>query len=65
MNDRLSFMRFLGLSLSDRAPDARTVWFFREKHTKAGAVKTLFERFDAMLRVAEYIAMPGQRSIHG
>ena len=26
INDRLSFMRFLGLGLSDRVPDARTIW---------------------------------------
>ncbi len=25
INDRMSFMRFLGLSLSDRVPDARTI----------------------------------------
>jgi hypothetical protein len=50
INDRLSFMRFLGLSLADRVPDARTIWLFREKLTKAGAIKTLFARFDAMLR---------------
>ena len=60
INDRLSFMRFLGLSLADRVPDARTIWLFREKLTKAGAIKTLFERFDAMLREAGYIAMSGQ-----
>ena len=47
INDRLSFMRFLGFGLSDRVPDARTIWLFREKLTKAGAVGPLFERFDA------------------
>ena len=26
INDRLSFMRFLGPGLSDRIPDARTIW---------------------------------------
>ena len=31
INDRLSFMRFLGFGLSDRVPDARTIWLFREK----------------------------------
>ena len=31
INDRLSFMRFLGLGLQDRVPDARTIWLFREK----------------------------------
>ncbi|WP_408871151.1 transposase [Gluconobacter kondonii] len=29
INDRLSFMRFLGLGLSDRVPDAKTLWKFR------------------------------------
>jgi transposase, IS5 family len=60
INDRLSFMRFLGLGLSDRVPDARTIWLFREKLTKADAIKGLFERFDAALRAAGYIAMSGQ-----
>lgn len=60
INDRLSFMRFPGLSLSDRVPDARTIWLFREKLVKAGAIARLFERFDAMLRAAGYIAMSGQ-----
>jgi len=31
ISDRLSFMRFLGLGLSDRVPDARTIWLFRER----------------------------------
>src|SRR3978361_1851558 len=60
INDRLSFMRFLGLGLSDRVPDARTIWLFREKLTKAGAITLLFDRFDATLRAAGYIAMSGQ-----
>jgi IS5 family transposase len=60
INDRLSFMRFLGLSWSDRVPDARTIWLFREKLTKAGAINALFERFDATLRASGYIAMSGQ-----
>lgn len=60
INDRLSFMRFLGLGLSDRVPDARTIWLFREKLTRADAIKGLFERFDATLRAAGYIAMSGQ-----
>jgi IS5 family transposase len=60
INDRLSFMRFLGLGLSDRVPDARTIWLFREKLTRAGAIKGLFDRFDASLRAGGYIAMSGQ-----
>src|SRR5271169_2681531 len=50
INDRLSFMRFLGLGLAESVPDARTIWLFREKLTKAGAIGPLFERFDATLR---------------
>ena len=30
VRDRLSFMRFLGLGLGDRVPDAKTVWLYRE-----------------------------------
>ncbi len=60
INDRLSFMRFLGLNLSDRVPDARTIWLFREKLTRAGAIQTLFDRFDTALREKGYIAMSGQ-----
>jgi IS5 family transposase len=60
INDRMSFMRFVGLSLSERVPDARTIWLFREKLTKAGAIEPLFDRFDATLRASGYIAMSGQ-----
>lgn len=47
--DRLSFMRFLDLSLGDRVPDAKTIWLFREQLTKAGAVEELFETFNQFL----------------
>jgi IS5 family transposase len=60
INDRLSFMRFLGLGLQDRVPDARTIWLFREKLTRADFIQTLFARFDAILRQSGYIAMSGQ-----
>ena len=60
INDRLSFMRFLDLGLSDRVPDSRTIWLFRERLTRAGAIGPLFARFDATLRAAGYIAMSGQ-----
>ena len=60
INDRMSFMRFLGLSLADRVPDARMIWLYREKLTKAGAIEGLFARFDAALRASGFIAMSGQ-----
>ena len=46
IKDRLSFMRFLGLGLEDRVPDAKTIWLFREQLTRAGAIERLFARFD-------------------
>ena len=60
INDRLSFMRFLGLGLSDRVPDAKTIWMFRERLTRASAIDGLFRRFDTAVRAAGYIAMSGQ-----
>ena len=60
INDRLSFMRFLGLGLSDKAPDAKTIWAFRERLTQAGAIEPLFIRFDRAIREAGDIPMSGQ-----
>lgn len=60
INDRLSFMRFLGRGLSDRVPDAKTVWLFCERLTQTGAVEILFDRFDAPLRNTGYLPMSGQ-----
>ncbi|WEX12235.1 IS5 family transposase [Chelativorans sp. AA-79] len=60
IQDRLSFMRFLGLGLGDRVPDAKTIWLFREHLTQARAVEKLFARFDKHLAKAGYLAMGGQ-----
>ena len=49
VHDRLSFMRFLGLGLEDRVPDAKTVWFYREALAQAGMVEALFNQFDSYL----------------
>ena len=60
INDRLSFMRFLGLGLDDKVPDAKTIWLFREQLTQARAVENLFARFDKHLAKSGYLAMGGQ-----
>jgi len=60
IRDRLSFMRFLGLGLEDTVPDAKTIWLFRELLVKAGAMTTLFDRFDRLLHDKGYLAMGGQ-----
>ena len=60
LRDRLSFMRFAGLSLHDAVPDAKTIWLYREQLTRAGALARLFARFDAMLAERGFLAMGGQ-----
>ena len=60
LKDRLSFMRFIGLALHDVVPDAKTIWLFREQLARAGAVETLFARFDTLLRANGWLAMGGQ-----
>ena len=60
VRDRLSFMRFLGLSLGDTVPDAKTVWLFREQLTEAKLVKKLFDQFDDFLRENGFSAKKGQ-----
>jgi transposase, IS5 family len=46
VNDRLSFMRFLGLGIEDMVPDRTTVWLFREELTKRGLVEELFDQLE-------------------
>ncbi|MGI6652751.1 MAG: IS5 family transposase [Christensenellales bacterium] len=49
INDRVSFMRFLGLSLGDRVPDAKTIWLFRDTLVKADVMEDLFKLFNLQL----------------
>ena len=60
IRDRLSFMRFLGLNIEDRVPNAQTIWVFREALKHKGAAKKLFARFDAQLQAHGYVAQGGQ-----
>jgi transposase, IS5 family len=60
VNDRLSFMQFLGLSLEDPVPDATTLWLFRQQLTGSGKVTELFEQFESYLRTQGYSAQGGQ-----
>lgn len=59
VNDRLSFMRFLNLSIEDKVPDATTVWLFREELIKKELIKELFEQFDEYLNKAGFEAQGG------
>lgn len=60
IRDRLSFMRFLGLQLEDRVPDAKTIWLFREHLKEHKLTEVLFGRFHEQLAKQGYIAKAGQ-----
>jgi transposase, IS5 family len=60
IRDRLSFMRFLGLSLGDTVPDAKIIWLFREQLTEAGVIEKVFEQFEAYLCEQGFSARKGQ-----
>ncbi len=59
INDRMSFQRFLGLSLSDTVPDAKTIWLFKDKLVKADVIETLFELFHHYLESKGLITHTG------
>lgn len=59
INDRMSFMRFLGLGLGDRVPDAKTIWLFRDTLTKANVIRELFDLFNEQLEAAGLITHTG------
>lgn len=59
IKDRLSFMRFLGLTLKDNVPDEKTIWLFRETLTQNGAIGRLFKKFNEHLDRMGLIAHKG------
>ena len=59
INDRMSFMRFLGLHLGDHVPDARKIWEFRDTLTKANVIRELFDVFGQQLKKANLITHTG------
>ena len=60
INDRLSFKRFLGLKSSDRVPDSKTLWQFRETLIQEEIVEALFYRFNQAFDDQGIFANTGQ-----
>jgi IS5 family transposase len=58
--DRLSFMRFLNLSVTDDVPDSKTIWLFRESITEAGIIEKLFDQFRKLLQEKGLIGHEGK-----
>ena len=59
IKDRFSFMDFLGLSLTDKVPDEKTIWAFKEHISKDGLSQKLFELFTNTLSSNGIIAKEG------
>lgn len=61
INDRLSFLSFVGLELGDDVPDARTIWDFKERieaQDRNGSAR-LFEAFGDVLANQGLVAKEG------
>lgn len=58
--DRLSFMRFLGLTLADEVPDAKTIWNYKNQLAEAGMMEKLFKHLDTQLDKDGLIAHKGK-----
>jgi IS5 family transposase len=59
INDRLSFQRYLGLTLGSKVPDAKTIWLFRDTLSKTGVYKELFTIFGAQMESQGLITRKG------
>ncbi len=59
INDRMSFMRFLGLGLGETVPDAKTIWNFRDTLAKAGVIESLFALFGRELEACHIVTHKG------
>jgi IS5 family transposase len=59
INDRLSFQRFLGLTLGSKVPDAKTIWLYKDILSKSGGGKELFDMFTRKLSELKIITRKG------
>lgn len=60
IQDRLSFMRFLGLGMDAKVPDAKTIWLYRNTLAQNGWIDKLFAKFNRHLDKAGLKAQGGQ-----
>jgi len=58
--DRTSFRRFLGLKKSDKVPDSKTFWFFREQLIEKDVIMDLFKTFNETLDAVGIFANEGK-----
>lgn len=58
--DRASFKRFLGLKKSDKVPDSKTFWLFREQLIEKDVIMGLFRTFNETLDAVGVFANEGK-----
>jgi IS5 family transposase len=59
INDRRTFMRFLGLRDYEKVPDAKSIWGWRETLSRRGVFDRLFKRFWKQLKMQNIAASKG------
>jgi transposase, IS5 family len=59
LKDRLSFRRFLGVSLSERLPDHSSLWRFREQLGESGLAERAFTIITAQIERAGFVLKRG------
>ena len=57
--DRISFQRFIGISLGDCVPDTKTIWLFRNTLTQHETIDELFTQFNDKLAAKGLITHTG------
>lgn len=60
INDRMSFMRFLNLTIADDVPDSKTVWNFREQLVDLDVIVDLFDLFNKELEKLGLVGHQGR-----
>ena len=60
INDRMSFMRFLNLTIADDIPDSKTIWNFKETLTDIQIIESIFDLFTSKLDGLGLIIKKGQ-----
>jgi IS5 family transposase len=74
INDRISFMRFLDLTIADDIPDSKTVWNFKKQLAHLKLINPLFDLFlkelvslnlvvnEGKIGDASFVEVPKQRN---
>ena len=60
INDRMSFMRFLNLTIADDIPDSKTVWYFKEQLIDIKILDSIFTLFLEHLSKIGLVANEGK-----